>query len=1209
MADEVEVKLRIQAINETKSATEDMLRTARKGSQDLGDITESQWRAFAARAKDGTKTVDELLTNYFNRYKEGTKIVEAHGKATQDANRRVKESIHEVGKVADNVGGPGGPVNNFNKAVLDGAGAAAGALGRYALGYLTVAKAISVAKQSYSEFADYQRTMQLLKFDANATDQQVEDLTRTLDRVNKLTGEGAQEVRRNFTEMHEALGIHDIDQANKLFEKIGRAAAASSVPIEIMRTAFQQASINLKLSGEQAEELLDRWTAEIPNSMKGAWAAVAPGITSSMKAIGLTGAEAGSDIARSFAQLTAQLGSAEAAAQTLNALMVKGRDPTSLFGKMMIPRLQEIQQLPKEDQAEATKKAGYEIVKLTGYYQSQDLFFKGLIERKLGMNAQELEGIKLLGEAEKKHTATLKGEVDKRIEIFENQARGEADAAAAAIDVGKRKGGKGVSGVIAPVLKGIGAIPQLMEEREDYEELTKNWNEERKQSELAALRKELSGIREKKRSGQPLSKELAERERVINSQIEMLSYDPAWRLKEFAKGTDFLVPGTGGTDDVPIDFKATPGERVIVQPKADVTRESMQRQSDKADQALRDHFSRFHDRDSKRKSADSLMASLGPWGAKYGSEAAGGAGGGGAGRPGGGGRPGGTGTGTDGTTTGTDGGLKTPVGLDETSPTGPAETVEEAVRRGYLPGATTEGGGAAGFLAAKRAGFAKELQNPETRRLLGAIISSENIGAGPAVAESLMNRTEFINEQRKAQGKGPLSLRDMMGKFGDSFYGPIKKGYIQEHLEKMKNPAFAARMNKLIDQALSGSNVILSHTDQGSKGDPNYEAGGIGVNINGERFNDWLAGKGTRAWRERRQAAVDAAARAGGTAVTTPGAMTTGGIGAALRGEPVAAGGGSVEEAQGRVAGTRKQPLDPQLRDALELAAERTGVKVSVTSGGQPTSGPNRVGSHRHDLGRAADLDLVDPKTGKILELNDPRRLKFLEEAAAAGAGGTGTQYMSDPRKMHVGITGAAAKVGEGLGAYAGTPEEREAVARGLRRKMTPQQVTEALRKAREAAAGPAPPAVAPGGYTPGPVEPGSKFDRPAAVAAYGGLGQQVYDPITGRPKADTAGAPSPLASLAPLATDVPQGQLPSMRRARFGRPERPEPSAHLAAYHEHLQKIREDAEKPIEPVIRPKVEHMGVSRQRWNRVIERRRELDSSRDQARLAQADTGFA
>jgi hypothetical protein len=187
--------------------------------------------------------------------------------------------------------------------------------------------------------------------------------------------------------------------------------------------------------------------------------------------------------------------------------------------------------------------------------------------------------------------------------------------------------------------------------------------------------------------------------------------------------------------------------------------------------------------------------------------------------------------------------------------------------QGTVPAGQTGGAGAgsSGYLAGKRAGFAKELEDPATRKLLGAVISSENPGAGPAVAESLMNRTELVNESRARRGLPPLRLRDMiLGQNGapgggKSFYGPVRSGAINEHLRKMNNPAFAAQMNQRIDAALGGSNTVAGYTDQGSAGDPNYIKGGVGVNINRERFNDW-GYAGSAAWRQRRQAEVAAAA-------------------------------------------------------------------------------------------------------------------------------------------------------------------------------------------------------------------------------------------------------------------------------------------------------------------------------------------------------------
>ena len=130
------------------------------------------------------------------------------------------------------------------------------------------------------------------------------------------------------------------------------------------------------------------------------------------------------------------------------------------------------------------------------------------------------------------------------------------------------------------------------------------------------------------------------------------------------------------------------------------------------------------------------------------------------------------------------------------------------------------------------------------------------------------------------------------------------------------------------------------------------------------------------------------------------------------------AGDGSVVEAQAQEAKTRKLPLSPQLRSVLQTAADAAGVTARVTSGGQPSiNSPEgkvpgaRVGSTRHDLGHAADLDLI--KDGKKLTDASPEDIeikkKFVMAAADAGATGIGAGegYMG-ASKIHVGFGSTA---------------------------------------------------------------------------------------------------------------------------------------------------------------------------------------------------------
>lgn len=139
------------------------------------------------------------------------------------------------------------------------------------------------------------------------------------------------------------------------------------------------------------------------------------------------------------------------------------------------------------------------------------------------------------------------------------------------------------------------------------------------------------------------------------------------------------------------------------------------------------------------------------------------------------------------------------------------------------------------YLAARRARFKRELdENPELKKRLAAVIDLENPGAGTAVAESLMNRMD-MNGGSIASGIGGGSR---------SFYGPVRRGLVEPRLRELeRNPARMATRMRQIDEATAGSNLIRGHTDQGSAGDPNYVAGGTGVNINRERFNDFGGGR------------------------------------------------------------------------------------------------------------------------------------------------------------------------------------------------------------------------------------------------------------------------------------------------------------------------------------------------------------------------------
>ncbi len=104
----------------------------------------------------------------------------------------------------------------------------------------------------------------------------------------------------------------------------------------------------------------------------------------------------------------------------------------------------------------------------------------------------------------------------------------------------------------------------------------------------------------------------------------------------------------------------------------------------------------------------------------------------------------------------------------------------------------------------------------------------------------------------------------------------------------------------------------------------------------------------------------------------------------------------------------RDRSINARLRQVLLAAAEDADVDViHVASGGQPGSSGRSTGSHRHDDGNAADLDLI--KNGRTLNFTESRDLdtfkRFVTSAAAHGAIGIGAGVGDmGPSRIHVGF-------------------------------------------------------------------------------------------------------------------------------------------------------------------------------------------------------------
>ena len=155
---------------------------------------------------------------------------------------------------------------------------------------------------------------------------------------------------------------------------------------------------------------------------------------------------------------------------------------------------------------------------------------------------------------------------------------------------------------------------------------------------------------------------------------------------------------------------------------------------------------------------------------------------------------------------------------------------------GY-PATAPEGAAAPGsvkpHILSKREEIMSELdRNPATARLMYQMMDTE--GGGAATVESLVNRVAMIRQ--KVPG---WTIWDELN---SGFYGPIKRGYAQT---LNLHSGTIAKYQHEINIVRAGSNILRGRTDQGYKGDPNWQGPGrVHVSSNPkEIYNYWVGSR------------------------------------------------------------------------------------------------------------------------------------------------------------------------------------------------------------------------------------------------------------------------------------------------------------------------------------------------------------------------------
>lgn len=1226
MADDVDVNLRFTASDETGRVTQDMVRRAQEGSRALEAAYGTQLRAIEAMAKRAGVSIDEMSTRVAQAAQRGGTGFERYVRSVNQAVQSTQQFGTTNATVMMQFGQgqahafamAGRAAQQYGTQVQQVMKQSSSALLDYAKGFVSLAAAYDTARRGLTEFSSASRGMERIALEAGASRHEVEGLGRQLHDLAAITGVSVQEMQKSFMDLRAQTGLA-LGPAGDLFNRVALAAHASGVAFHDMASAATAAMQSLKVPVDEVGGVLDAWVKTVPANMMGAWAELVPRIGGVLRQLNMTGKDTAQQLGSVFVNLAQKLGSREAAG-SLAAVYGQMANINTVLGKLMIPTLEGLR--GNTDAAALSITSLFSKLQDMGLYSDKmSLAQKSVLMNYLQVDQTTLDALKQasdhIAEMQKKASelGVSIGEVDARIAALAGTPQAALDKLNVAWNlmyenVGKVLGGT-VPDTLAKMIEGIA---------KDLERITEAFKWFRQQT--GGETKEGEATPHGGWNLDPWSEDFGKRRDPFADRFGGWESTPGGMKsapkKKFATGGAFEVGGSGGTDTQPVQFMATPGERVDITPQAEGDRYTgLQRAQDKADQSQREYFSRFRDKGRQMQRLAMLdERSLGA--GEGGSGGAGRAGGGGPDRTGtgagagsgygragsgGGGGPGGGGG--DGAAAAI--GPKSPTNADASSPTGPAETLDQAYDRGYLV-RPSEGGTT---LVEDRKKFAAEMQaNPRVRDMIAAMGQQEvggQPGAQSAHVEVLMNR---------ASARGHTMAQEL----NSSYYDPYRKGTYQSKLASLTD-AERAKWNPIIDRAVAGANTSDYATGTASGGEGQFGDKGYFGQGPGRGFIKTLDSEhvgveaGTQNWRGR----MVAAAKAAQTGTTgAPAQYSTADVRRQIQGGETAPGTPMVTESQREVAGIRRMPIDPQLKGALQYAAEKSGLRVNVTSGGQPSSGPNRTGSHRHDQGNAADLDLVDERGNKVGR-NDPRRLKFLEEAAAAGAGGSGAGYMSDPLKVHVGTTGSEAVKGKGLGAYAGNDAERAAVARGVQRYNQDQGI---LARREAAAKEEATKVAGPGAVSDTESRAAERYrvaaERQAGTSAPADAaddtpflgGRAAGKGARGRSFSEEARHIRRLPYVAPAGEGRAAGKGIADKPIK-SRPVSAEGEEDTASGKGHLdaaREVRAELEKPIEPVIKPKVQQMGPARHRWTRHASQQYQKQATRDEARTSHTDLGF-
>lgn len=196
-------------------------------------------------------------------------------------------------------------------------------------------------RSSFTGFAELTRTFERLQFATKATEKDMSSLGEIFDDVGKRTGRSTDEVAKAFQNFYIATGQQFGPALEKMFKTIGETSAITGASLESLSRIAGAAVNNMKVPQEQMDNLIKKLAVDLPGSLE-TFAQMAPRVTESLSAIGLTGSKNVEEAGLAFNALNIAFGNARLSASAMNNVLTQLYDGSTIFGKMMIPTLMEI---------------------------------------------------------------------------------------------------------------------------------------------------------------------------------------------------------------------------------------------------------------------------------------------------------------------------------------------------------------------------------------------------------------------------------------------------------------------------------------------------------------------------------------------------------------------------------------------------------------------------------------------------------------------------------------------------------------------------------------------------------------------------------------------------------------------------------------------------------------------------------------------------